>query len=253
VGEPLSDLRDVPWVSLGRRALAEFMGTALLLAAIVGSGIAASRLSPGDTGLQLFENAAATAAALVAIILAIGPVSGAHINPVMTLANLTFRGIDAAVAVIYMVAQFAGAALGSMVANLMFSIPAVTISTTARSGAGLWLAEGVATFGLVLVVFGVARSGKASVAPFAVGAYILAAFFFTSSTSFANPAVTVARMLSDTFAGIAPSSGVAFVASQLVGAAVGIGAVRILYPEAEEIAPRVVVPRRQLNEPKVDV
>jgi glycerol uptake facilitator-like aquaporin len=239
-------------VSLGRRALAEFIGTALLLAAIVGSGIAASRLSPDNTGLQLFENAAATGAALVAIILAIGPVSGAHINPVMTLANLTFRGIDTIAAITYMAVQFAGAALGSSVANLMFSLPAVTISTTARSGGGLWLAEGIATFGLVLVVFGVARSGRASVAPFAVGAYIMSAFFFTSSTSFANPAVTVARMLSNTFAGIAPSSGAAFVASQLVGAALGLGVVRFLYPEAEQIAPRIVVPRRESDDSPVE-
>jgi glycerol uptake facilitator-like aquaporin len=239
-------------MSLGRRALAEFIGTALLLAAIVGSGIAASRLSPDNTGLQLFENAAATAAALVAIILAIGPVSGAHINPVMTLANLTFRGISMVAAITYVVVQFAGAALGSLLANLMFSLPAVTISTTARSGGGLWLAEGIATFGLVLVVFGVARSGRSYVAPFAVGAYILAAFFFTSSTSFANPAVTVARMLSNTFAGIAPSSGAAFVASQLVGAALALVVVRFLYPEAEEIATRIVVPRRDSDDSPVE-
>jgi glycerol uptake facilitator-like aquaporin len=240
-------------VSLGRRALAEFIGTALLLAAIVGSGIAASRLSPDNTGLQLFENAAATAAALVAIILAIGPVSGAHINPVMTLANLTFRGISTVAAITYMAVQFAGAALGSLMANLMFSLPVVTISTTARSGGGLWLAEGIATFGLVLVVFGVARSGRASVAPFAVGAYIMSAFFFTSSTSFANPAVTVARMLSNTFAGIAPSSGAAFVASQLIGAALALGVVRFLYPEAEQIAPSIVVPRRESDDSPVEV
>jgi glycerol uptake facilitator-like aquaporin len=239
-------------VTLGRRALAEFVGTALLLAAIVGSGIAASRLSPDDTGLQLFENAAATAAALVAIILAIGPVSGAHINPVMTLANLAFRGIGPVAAMTYMAVQVAGAAVGSLLANLMFSLPAVTISTTHRGGGGLWLAEGIATFGLVLVVFGVARSGRPSVAPFAVGAYIMAAFFFTSSTSFANPAVTIARMLSNTFAGIAPQSGAAFVASQLVGAALGLGVVRFLYPEAEQIAPRIVVPRRESEDAPVE-
>jgi glycerol uptake facilitator-like aquaporin len=240
-------------MSLVRRALAEFIGTALLLAAIVGSGIAASRLSPDDVGLQLLENAAATAAALVAIILAIGPVSGAHINPAITLANRAFRGIGTVTAITYMAVQFAGAALGSVVANLMFSLPAVTISTTARTGGGLWLAEGIATFGLVLVVFGVARSGRASIAPFAVGAYIMAAFYFTSSTSFANPAVTVGRMLSNTFAGIAPSSGSAFVASQLVGAALGLGVVRLLYPEAEQIAPRIVVPRRESDHSPVDV
>jgi glycerol uptake facilitator-like aquaporin len=235
-------------VLLARRAIAEFIGTALLLAAIVGSGIAASRLSPGATGLQLLENAAATAATLVAIILAIGPVSGAHINPVMTLANRAFRGIDTVTAITYMAVQFAGAALGSVVANLMFSLPAVSFSTTARSNGGLWLAEGVATFGLVLVVFGVARSGRAAVAPFAVGAYIMGAFFFTSSTSFANPAVTVARMLSDTFAGIAPSSVAAFMAAQVVGATLGLGVVRLLYPEAEQVADRIVVPTKEAEE-----
>jgi len=235
-------------VLLARRAVAEFIGTALLLAAIVGSGIAASRLSPNATGLQLFENAAATAAALVAIILAIGPVSGAHINPVMTLANRAFRGIDTVTAFAYMAAQFAGAVFGSVVANLMFSLPAVSISATARSSGGLWLAEGVATFGLVLVVFGVARSGRAAVAPFAVGAYIMGAFFFTSSTSFANPAVTAARMLSDTFAGIAPSSVVPFMAAQVIGASIGLGVVRLLYPEAEQVADRIVVPTKEADQ-----
>jgi glycerol uptake facilitator-like aquaporin len=235
-------------VLLARRAIAEFIGTALLLAAIVGSGIAASRLSPNATGLQLLENAAATAATLVAIILAIGPVSGAHINPVMTLANRAFRGIDTVTAITYMAVQFAGAAFGSVVANLMFSLPAVSISTTARSNGGLWLAEGIATFGLVLVVFGVARSGRSAVAPFAVGAYIMGAFFFTSSTSFANPAVTVARMLSDTFAGIAPSSVAAFMAAQVVGAILALGVVRLLYPEAEQVADRIVVPTKEAEE-----
>jgi glycerol uptake facilitator-like aquaporin len=235
-------------VLLARRAIAEFIGTALLLAAIVGSGIAASRLSPNATGLQLLENAAATAAMLVAIILAIGPVSGAHINPVMTLANRAFRGIDTVTAITYMAVQFAGAAFGSVVANLMFSLPAVSISTTARSNGGLWLAEAIATFGLVLVVFGVARSGRSAVAPFAVGAYIMGAFFFTSSTSFANPAVTVARMLSDTFAGIAPSSVPAFMAAQVVGAILALGVVRLLYPEAEQVADRIVVPTKETEE-----
>jgi glycerol uptake facilitator-like aquaporin len=239
-------------VLLVRRALAEFIGTALLLAAVIGSGIAASRLSPGDTGLQLLENAGATAAALVAIILAVGPVSGAHINPVITLANRAFRGMGTGEAIIYMAVQFAGAAVGSVVANLMFSLPAVTISTTSRSSGGLWLAEGIATFGLVLVVFGVARSGRASVAPFAVGAYIMAAFFFTSSTSFANPAVTIARMLSNTFAGIDPSSVPPFLAAQLVGAVLALGVVRLLYPKAEEIAPRILVPRAGSADPGRD-
>jgi glycerol uptake facilitator-like aquaporin len=236
-------------VALARRAIAEFIGTALLLVAIVGSGIAASRLSSGDVGLQLLENAAATAVALVAIILAVGPVSGAHINPVITLANRVFSGMRSVEASTYIAAQFAGAAAGSILANLMFSLPAVTLSTAARSNGGIWLAECVATFGLVLVVFGVARSGRGSVAPFAVGAYIMGAFFFTSSTSFANPAVTVARTLSNTFAGIAPGSVPAFVAGQLLGALLGVGVVWLLYPDADQVAQKIVVPRGAADDP----
>jgi glycerol uptake facilitator-like aquaporin len=220
-----------------------------LLVAIVGSGIAASRLSSGDVGLQLLENAAATAAALVAIILAVGPVSGAHINPVITLADRIFGGMRSVEASTYIAAQFAGATAGSILANLMFSLPAVTLSTATRSDGGIWLAECVATSGLVLVVFGVARSGRGSVAPFAVGAYIMGAFFFTSSTSFANPAVTVARTLSNTFAGIAPGSVPAFVAGQLVGALVGVGIVWLLYPDADQVAPRIIVPRQAADDP----
>jgi glycerol uptake facilitator-like aquaporin len=225
-------------VDLLRRAVAEFIGTAMLLIAIVGSGIAAARLSPQDTGLQLFENAAATAAALVAIILAVGPVSGAHLNPVITAADRLLGGITTRVASLYVVAQFAGAAVGAMAANLMFSLPAINVSMKARIGAGLWLAEAIATFGLVLVVFGVARSGRIGAAPFAVGAYIGGAYFFTSSTSFANPAVTLARTLSNTFGGIAPSSIFAFVASQLVGGAHAVGTIRLLYPRPEAAAQR---------------
>jgi glycerol uptake facilitator-like aquaporin len=236
-------------VTLARRAVAEFIGTALLLVAIVGSGIAASRLSSGDVGLQLLENAAATAVALVAIILAVGPVSGAHINPVITVADRVFRRIRSVEASTYIAAQFAGAAAGSILANLMFSLPAVTLSTASRSNGGIWLAECIATFGLVLVVFGVARSGRVSVAPFAVGAYIMGAFFFTSSTCFANPAVTVARTLSNTFAGIAPGSVPAFVAGQLIGALLGVGVVWLLYPDAEQVAPRIVVPRGAAEDP----
>lgn len=228
---------------LARRALAELVGTALLLIAVVGSGIAAASLSPGDIGLQLLENALATGAALVAIILAVGPVSGAHLNPVVTLADFAFGGLDARSAGAYVVAQITGGAIGTVVANLMFSLPPVEISTTVRTGSGLWLAEVVATFGLLLVIFGVVRSGRATAAPFAVGAYIGGAYFFTSSTSFANPAVTVARTLSDTFAGIAPASAPAFVVAQIVGAAVAVAAVRLLYPAIGEVAPEVVVPK----------
>lgn len=226
----------------GRKSMAEFVGTALLVVAVVGSGIAAERLSPGDVGLQLLENAAATAAALVAIIVAVGPVSGAHLNPVVTLVDRFFGGIGSGDAVAYIGAQVSGGALGCVIANVMFSEPAVAWSTKGRSGGGLWLAEVVATFGLLLVVFGVARSGRASVAPLAVGAYIGGAYFFTASTSFANPAVTLARTLTDTFAGIDATSAPAFVAFQLVGAAVALGTVRILYPDAERTAEAVVVP-----------
>ena len=228
--------------SLGRRLVAELVGTALLLVAVVGSGIAAARLSPNDVGLELLENAAATAAALVAIILAVGPVSGAHLNPAVTLADRMLGGLTTREAVAYVAAQVAGGVAGVVVANLMFDLPPVEISTTVRSSPGLWLAEVVATLGLLLVVFGVVRSKRASVAPFAVGAYIGGAYFFTASTSFANPAVTAARTLSDTFAGIAPSSAPAFIAAQLAGAALAIVLVRFLYPDVAESAPDVVVP-----------
>lgn len=216
--------------ALGRKAASEFIGTALLVLAVIGSGIAASRLSPGDTGLALFENAVATGAALVAIILAVGPVSGAHLNPAITLVDRITGGMSSREATLYIAAQIAGAGLGAILANLMFSLPAVTLSTQDRSGAGLWLSEVIATFGLVLVVFGLARSGRNEAAPFAVGAYIAAAYFFTSSTSFANPAVTFGRTLSDTFAGIAPASAPAFVLAQLAGGVLGLLVVQVLYP-----------------------
>ncbi|HEX2850940.1 MAG TPA: MIP/aquaporin family protein [Acidimicrobiales bacterium] len=228
--------------TLGRRLFAEFLGTALLLAAVVGSGIAAQRLSPGDAGLQLFENAAATAAALAAIIFALGPVSGAHLNPVVTLADRAFGGLDARSAFGYLAAQVTGAVSGVVLANLMFGLDAVQWSTHVRSGGGLWLAEGVATFGLLLVIFGVVRSGRTEAAPFAVAGYIAGAYFFTASTSFANPAVTIARIFSDTFAGIKPSSAPGFVIAQIAGAAVAVVAVRILYPGIEREARDVVVP-----------
>jgi glycerol uptake facilitator-like aquaporin len=219
---------------IGRRALAEFIGTAFLLMAVIGSGIAASRLSPNDVGLELFENAVATGAALVAIILALGSVSGAHLNPVITLLDRTLGGLSTTAAGAYIGAQVTGGIVGAVLANLMFGLPAIAISTHVRSDGGLWLGEVIATLGLALVVFGAVRSGRASVAPFAVGAYIAAAYFFTSSTSFANPAVTVARTLSNTFAGIAPSSAPAFVGFQLVGAAIAIAVIRVLYPGTTE-------------------
>jgi arsenate reductase len=227
---------------LGRKMLAEFLGTALLIVAVIGSGIAATRLSPGDAGLQLFENAAATAGALVALILAFGPVSGAHFNPVVTLADRAFGGVTWGEVGAYVVAQVAGGACGALVANAMFGLATFELSTKSRSGGPLFLAEIVATFGLLLTIFGAVRSGRATVAPFAVAAYIGGAYFFTSSTSFANPAVTVARMLSNSFAGIEPASVPAFVAAQLVGLAAAVGVIAALYPRAGVTAADVVVP-----------
>jgi arsenate reductase len=231
---------------LARRALAELCGTAFLVAVVVGSGIAAANLSPHDVGLQLLENAVATAGGLVALILAFGPVSGAHFNPVVSLADAFFGGLDARDVPVYVGAQVAGAIGGAIVANLMFGLDAVSWSHHHRSTGGLWLGEVVATVGLLVVIFGVVRSGRASAAPFAVGAYIGGAYFFTSSTSFANPAVTVGRAFSDTFAGIAPSSVAPFVAFQLAGMAVAVLLIRTLYPDVGEVAGDVVVPHEEI-------
>ena len=228
---------------LGRRLLAEFLGTGLLVVAVIGSGIAAARLSPGDTGLELLENAAATAGALVALILAFGPVSGAHFNPVVTLADRRFGGITTARSVGYIAAQVLGGVCGALVANAMFGLAVFEVSTKTRTGGGQWLGEVVATFGLVLVIFGVVRSGRAAVAAFVVGAYIGGAYFFTSSTSFANPAVTIARTLSNTFAGIRPSSVPGFVIAQLGGLVLAVAAIVVLYPHIEEHAAALVLPQ----------
>jgi glycerol uptake facilitator-like aquaporin len=228
--------------ALGRRLLAEFLGTGLLVTAVVGSGIAANRLSPGNTGLELFENTAATVGALVALILALGPVSGAHLNPVVTLADRLFGGISTRDAGGYMGAQVAGALAGALLANAMFALPTFEASTKVRSSGPLWLSEVVATFGLVIVIFGVVRSGRASVAPFAVGAYIGGAYFFTASTSFANPAVTLGRTISNTFAGIRPSSAPGFIGMQLLGGVLAVGVVRALYPHVADSAGDVVLP-----------
>ncbi len=214
---------------LARRATAELLGTAFLVAAVVGSGIAAQRLSPGDTGLQLLENSLATGAALVALVIAFQPVS-ASFNPVVTLVELGLRRLSPGTTAALVLAQVAGAALGAVLANLMFDLDAVSFAGTERSGSGLLLAEVVATLGLVLVVFGALRSERIETVAFAVGGYIAAAYWFTSSTSFANPAVTVARTLSDTFAGIAPGSVPGFVLAQLVGGLLGLLAVRLLHP-----------------------
>jgi arsenate reductase len=231
--------------TLARRVLAEYIGTAFLVAVVVGSGIAAANLSPDDVGLQLFENAAATAGGLVALILAFGPVSGAHFNPVVSLADAFFGGLDRRDLPAYIGAQVAGAITGSIVANLMFELDAVSWSTHARSTHGLWIGEVVATIGLLVVIFGVVRSARSSAAPFAVGAYIGGAYFFTSSTSFANPAVTIGRMFSDTFAGIKPSSAPGFVICQLVGAALAVVLIGTLYPDITEVADDVIVPHTE--------
>jgi glycerol uptake facilitator-like aquaporin len=220
---------------LVRRALAEFVGTGFLVAAVIGSGIAAVRLSPHDVGLQLLENSVITGAALVALILALQPVSAAF-NPVVTLIERAFGAITNRDAVALVAAQIAGGIAGAVVANLMFDLSAVTISTRHRNGGGVLLGEVVATLGLLVVIFGTVRAGRAERVAYAVGGYILAAYWFTSSTSFANPAVTIARMFSDTFAGIAPASVALFVVMQLLGGLAGYALIRGLYPNSSAIA-----------------
>src|SRR4051812_22592193 len=229
---------------LRRRLLAEFLGSAFLAALVIGSGIAAQQLSPPDTGLALLENAAATAAGLFAIILMFGPVSGGRFNPVVSLIDAAFGGLARRDAVGYAAVQTAGCIAGAVLANAMFAVAAVSISTTHRASPSHLLGEVVATFGLVLIIFSLARPGRAATAPAAVGAYIGAAYWFTSSTSFANPAISVGRIFSDTFAGIAPPSVPGFVVAQLVGGLVAIGVVRALYPDVRPVAAaEVVVPR----------
>ncbi|GAA1533109.1 MIP/aquaporin family protein [Dactylosporangium maewongense] len=230
-----------PW----RRFLAEFVGTALLVTAVVGSGVMATTLSD-DVGLQLLENSVATAFALGALILTFGPVSGAHFNPVVSAADWflgrrTRTGLSASDLGGYVAAQTAGAIAGSVLANLMFDLAAVDFSGKDRSAGHLWLGEVVATAGLILLIFALARSGRAPVAPAAVGAYIGAAYWFTSSTSFANPAVTIGRAFTDSFAGIAPSSVPGFVVAQFAGLLVGAGLLLALYPDAGRAADEVVV------------
>jgi glycerol uptake facilitator-like aquaporin len=221
-------------MDLGRRLLAEWLGSALLAAVVIGSGIAAQRLSPGQTGLELFENAAATAAGLYALIAILGPVSGAHFNPVVSFVDAAFGGTRWRTAMLYLPAQAAGCICGTMLANVMFSLSAVSISTHDRASGAHFLSEVVATAGLVLVVFCLLRTRRQYVIPAAVGAYIGAAYFFTSSTSFANPAITVGRMFSNTFAGIAPSSAPSFIAAQILGGVVAFALIRVLYPKPAE-------------------
>ncbi|MFI7679405.1 aquaporin [Actinophytocola sp. NPDC049390] len=214
---------------MSRKILAEFLGSLLLAALVIGSGIAAQRLSD-DTGLRLLENAAATAAGLYVLILVFGPVSGAHFNPVVTAVDTALGGMSWRDAAAYIPAQVAGCVSGAVLANAMFDLAPVSISATHRATAAHALSEVVATLGLVLVIFALVRSGRATLAPAAVGAYIGAAYWFTSSTSFANPAITIGRMFSDTFAGIAPASVLPFIAAQLVGAALAVVLLRVLYP-----------------------
>jgi glycerol uptake facilitator-like aquaporin len=223
---------------MSRKLLAEFLGSALLAALVIGSGIAAQQLST-DTGLQLLENAAATAAGLYALILMFGPVSGAHFNPVVSLADAAFGGLTWREAAAYIPAQVAGCISGAILANVMFDLTPVSISTTDRATVAHGVAEVVATLGLILVIFALVRSGRAERAPAAVGAYIGAAYWFTSSTSFANPAITIGRMFSDTFAGIAPASVIPFIATQLVGAAAAVLLIRVLYPNTPKPAGHV--------------
>lgn len=202
----------------------------LLAALVIGSGIAAQRLSPGDVGLQLLENAAATAVGLYAIILMFGPVSGGHFNPVVSLVDAALGGLPWRHALAYVPAQVLGCVVGAVLANVMFSLDPVRLSETQRATVAHGVSEVVATAGLLLVIFSLARSGRADRTPAAVGAFIGAAYFFTSSTSFANPAITVGRMFSDSFAGIAPASVPLFVAMQLVGGGVAVVLIRALYP-----------------------
>lgn len=214
--------------TLASKTAAEFVGTMFLLMTVVGSGIMAVRLTD-DPGLQLLQNAISTGLILLALIATFGPISGAHFNPVVTLGFRWQGDIDNRIAGIFIVAQIAGALLGTVLANLMFDLDAISISTTERTGSHLVLAEVIATFGLVLVIFGPVRNRQQHVVPFTVGAYIAAAYYFTSSTSFANPAVTIGRTITDTFAGIAPSSAPAFIAAELVGLVVAIGVLAFIF------------------------
>ena len=232
---------------LWRRAFAELLGTSLLVTIVVGSGIAAQQLSPNDVGLQLLQNSTATVLGLTVLILVLGPVSGAHFNPVVSLADWSLgrrsgTGLSLPELGAYVVAQTVGAVSGSVVANAMFEV-GTSISTKERATAGHLFGEVIATAGLVLLIFALAATSRGALAAPAVGAYIGAAYWFTSSTSFANPAVTVGRIFSDTFAGIAPVSGPGFVVAQLIGAAAGLGLLLILFPSAARAADNAVLPR----------
>jgi glycerol uptake facilitator-like aquaporin len=235
-------------IALWRRLVAEAVGSAFLAAVVIGSGIAAQQLSPGNVGLELLENAAATAAGLFTIILMVGPVSGGHFNPVVSFVDAAFGGLSWRDAIAYLPAQVGGCVGGAVIANLMFSRAALSISSHHRASGAHFLSEVVATLGLVLVVFALARSGRAGAAPAAVGAYIGAAYFFTSSASFANPAITVGRMFSDTLAGITPSSVPSFVGAQVVGGVLAFAVVKVLYPRLAAAEAQNVVVRHRAAE-----
>jgi arsenate reductase len=240
-------------VALWRRLSAEFLGSAFLAAIVIGSGIAAQHLSPGATGLELLENAAATAAGLFAVILMFGAVSGGHFNPIVSFVDAVFGGLSWRDAAAYLPAQVGGCIAGAIVANLMFSRAAVELSTKDRASPAHFLSEVIATLGLLLVIFALARSGRSQSTPAAVGAYIGAAYFFTSSTSFANPAITVGRSLSNTFAGIAPSSVPSFIGAQVLGGLAAVGLIVVLYPSlTAEQASEVLLPRSSSDEPRAD-
>ncbi len=219
---------------LGRRLLAEGLGTAILVAAVVGSGIMGEALAGGNVAIALLANTAATAGVLFALIATLGPVSGAHFNPLVTLADAWFGGTPRRDIAPYVVVQVVGACLGAILANLMFGLAAISLSTQERTGSGIWLSEAVAALGLLLVIFGLVRSGRSTWVAAAVACYIAGAYWFTASTSFANPAVTIGRSLSDTFAGIAPGSVPGFIVAQVVGAIVAVILISLLWPHAQE-------------------
>lgn len=219
---------------LRQRVLAELVGTCALVMAVVGSGVMAARLSPDDVGLQLLQNSIATGAILVALILALQPVSAAF-NPVVSLIERFHGLIDTRTCLASVVAQMVGGVVGTVLANLMFDLDAVAISTKDRASSATFLAEVIATIGLMVVIFGAVRTGRTETIAYSVGGYIAAAYWFTSSTSFANPAVTVARMFSDTFAGIAPASAWPFIAAQLLGGVLAVGLISALYPKPKEL------------------
>lgn len=239
----MSEKRNREQATVARRAVAEALGTMLLLAAVVGSGIMGERLAGGNVGLALLANTIATGAALVALILTFGPISGAHFNPAVTLADAWQGGINWRHTPAYIGAQLLGAFAGVALANLMFDLPVFFASRKERAGASQMFSEFIATFGLLAVIWGCARRQRAAVVAFAVAAYIVAAYWFTASTSFANPAVTLARSVSDTFAGIRPADVPAFIVAQLSGAAAATALMRWLVPDlTKDAAAEVVVP-----------